>query len=114
MRYMFLIYADEATDRREGPVGEEMMKAYWGFQQEVEQKGAFVAGAPLESSTTATTVRVRQGSTLTTDGPFAETKEQLGGYYILECADLDEATAWAAKIPSAANGAIEVRPMMDM
>jgi hypothetical protein len=109
MRYMFLIYADEA-----GPPDDDLMKAYWAFQQEVEQKGALVAGEPLESSTTATTVRVRQGSTLTTDGPFAETKEQLGGYYILECADLDEATAWAAKIPSAASGAIEVRPIMNM
>ena len=88
------------------------MQGYGAFTQEVKEKGLMVAGDPLEKSTTATTVRVRGGSTETTDGPYAETKEQLGGYYILDCKDLDEAIECAAKIPSAAFGSIEIRPIM--
>jgi hypothetical protein len=114
VKYMFLIYADEAVERQPGPEAEELFKAYWAFHEEVTSSGRFVAGDPLESVATATTVRVRDGETLTTDGPFAETKEQLGGYYILDCADLDEALGWAAKIPSALTGSIEVRPIMTM
>ena len=67
---------------------------------------------PLQSISTATTVRLRNGRTQTTDGPFAETKEQLGGYYLLDCKDLDEAISYAAKIPSAKNGSVEIRPVM--
>ena len=92
----------------------ELTHPYWAFTEEVQTAGKMVAGDALESVTTATTVRVRDGETLTTDGPFAETKETLGGYYILECADLDEALAWAAKIPSAKHGSIEVRPVSTM
>lgn len=113
MKYICLIYADESVERQ-GPETEQLMKDYWAFTEEVRAAGKMVAGDALESATTATTVRVRDGQTLTTDGPFAETKEQLGGYYILDCADLDEALAWAAKIPSARLGSVEVRPIADM
>jgi hypothetical protein len=78
------------------------------------EKGLFVGGDPLEDPSTATTVRVRDGKTLTTDGPFAETKEVLGGYYVLECENLDQALEYAAKIPSAEFGSIEVRPLMSI
>jgi hypothetical protein len=111
---MCLIYADEAVERKPGPEREEMHKAYWAFTQEVQAAGKMVAGDALESASTATTVRVRDGETLTTDGPFAETKEQLGGYYVLDCEDLDEALSWAARIPSATLGSIEVRPVATM
>ncbi len=114
MKYMCLIYADEAVDRKPGPESEALHKAYWEFTQEVLAAGKMVGGDALESVSTATTVRVRDGQTLTTDGPFAETKETLGGYYILDCENLDEALAWAAKIPSAKNGSIEVRPVANM
>ena len=114
MKYMLLIYRDEQSEGAPGS-SEELGKAYFAFHQEVTDAGVLVAGDALEPVGTATTVRVKAGDTLTIDGPYAETKEQLGGYYILECADLDEATAWAAKIPSALNGgAIEVRPVADM
>jgi hypothetical protein len=114
VKYMCLIYAEEAVERAPGPESEALYKAYWAFTEEVQAAGKMVAGNALESVSTATTVRVRDGETLTTDGPFAETKEQLGGYYILDCADLDEALAWAAKIPSAKIGSIEVRPISEM
>jgi len=82
------------------------------FSEETKKAGKLIAGDALQATTTATTVRVRDGKRLTTDGPFAETKEQLGGYYIVEAKDLDEALAIAAKIPSARFGSIEVRPVM--
>jgi len=111
---MFLIYAEE-TDRQVG-ADDDLNKAYMTFTEEVVNKGLMRGGAPLASSATATSVRVKDGKTLTTDGPFAETKEQLGGYYILECGDLDEALGWAAKIPTAALGVgtVEVRPVIEM
>ena len=112
MKYMCLIY--EPPVERTAEELDALFKAYWAFTQDVQAAGKMVAGDALESVTTATTVRVRDGETLTTDGPFAETKETLGGYYILECADLDEALAWAAKIPSAKHGSIEVRPVSTM
>ena len=90
-----------------------MMAAYDAFTEEVKAAGAFVGGEALQPTSTATTVRVRDGEPLLTDGPFAETREQLGGYYLLECDDLDEAIRWAAKIPGAATGCVEVRPIMD-
>ncbi len=114
MRYMLSIYGKEAAWETATPEDiRRTLAAYEEFGREVHGKDAFVAGDGLQSSTTATTVRVRDGETLVTDGPFAETKEQLGGYYVLECADLDEAIAWAAKIPGALTGTIEVRPVMD-
>ena len=82
------------------------------FTKDIVDRGIHKGGEALQQIATATTVRVREGETLTTDGPFAETKEQLGGFYLLECADLDEAIAWAKKVPLSGGG-IEVRPVMD-
>jgi hypothetical protein len=113
MQYLLLIYANEAEAAAAGEAGmKEMMNAYRTFTQSIIQGGQFKAGDALKSTSTATTVRVRDGKTLTTDGPFAETREQLGGYYLIEARDLDEATAIAARVPSAKFGSIEVRPVM--
>ena len=111
MRYMFLIYDREAEFATRT---DNLMPEYGAFTEEVNRAGVMRAGDPLQPVGTATTVRVRNGKAATTDGPFAETKEQLGGYYILDCKDLDEATSYAAKIPSAKFGSIEVRPIMEM
>ena len=91
-----------------------MMQGYGAFTNEVREAGIMKEGAPLQGSDTATTVRLRNGKADAVDGPFAETKEVLGGYYILDCENLDEAIAYAAKIPSAAHGSIEIRPVMSM
>ena len=113
MRYMMLVYTQEGQNASP----EEMAEVYNGHlavQQETTRRGIFRAAEPLQTTASATTVRVHDGKILVTDGPFAETKEQLAGYYILDCADLDEALEWAAKIPSACGGAtgcIEVRPI---
>jgi hypothetical protein len=112
MQYTLLIYDDEQvwanmSEAERGAVFGE----YGTYTQEMRDAGAYVDGAPLQSIQTATTVRVRDGETLTTDGPFAETKEQLGGYYVVDVASLDEALDWAARIPSARLGSIEVRPV---
>ena len=111
MRYMFLIY-DVETEQNERAA--ELMPAYGAFTQEVTSSGIMRGADRLHPTGSATSVRVRDGNPLTTDGPFAETKEQLGGFYILECKDLDDALAYAAKIPSARFGTIEVRPIMEM
>lgn len=114
MRYMFLIYSQETA---EGPPADEIVRlkqAHGAVMDEAGRKGVLLGVERLKSTATATTVRTRNGSALTTDGPFAETKEQLAGYYILECADLDEAIEWAGKIPSGcrgASGCIEIRPV---
>ena len=114
MRYMLSIYGDEARYANATPAdAAQVMEAYGAFGREVEEAGAYVSGDGLQPSATATVVRVRDGETLLTDGPFAETREQLGGFYLLECKDLDEALRWAAKIPDATGGAVEVRPVMD-
>lgn len=111
MQYLLLIYADETTDPRPGtPEGDAFINAYWAFTEDLGKKN--LGGNALESVSTATSVRVRNGKTLTTDGPFAETKEQLGGYYLVEADNLDDAIAIAARIPSAKHGSIEVRPVM--
>ena len=113
MQYMALIYDSEATMAALSPKAREQLFAdYMTFTKAAKDAGVYVAGDALKEVATATTVRVRSGETLLTDGPFAETKEQLGGYYLLECKDLDEAVKWAAKIPSAKYGSIEVRPVM--
>jgi hypothetical protein len=113
MQYMLLIFDDEQVW---AGMGEEergkLYEAYGTFTNELRESGALVNADQLQSSSTATLVRVRDGETLTTDGPFAETKEQLGGYYLIEVESLDEAIEWAAKIPSAAKGTIEVRPVV--
>lgn len=112
MQYMILIYGDEKAWTTMKP--EEMEKEfgkYMQYSKDLAQSGAMVGGASLKPVATATTVRVRNGKTSTTDGPFAETKEQLGGYYIVEAKSLDEAVKWAAKCPGASHGCCEVRPL---
>jgi len=91
-----------------------MMQAYEAFTKDVQEAGVYIGGEPLQPMATATTVRVRGGAASSMDGPFAETKEQLGGYYMLDCANLDDALGYAAKIPTAPSGSIEVRPIMEM
>lgn len=118
MRYMLLIYADEQA--REALSPEEAKKAMAKAQtviDEISEHGIFRGADPLQPTSTATTVRMQNGKALITDGPFAETKEQLGGYFILDCKDLDEALEWAAKIPAACGGGtgcVEVRPIREM
>lgn len=113
MQYLLLIYEAEsvAAGMSKEQLGEIFMR-YKTFTEEIKASGHFVGGDALESISTATTVRVREGKTVTTDGPFAETKEQLGGYYLVEAKDLDEAMAIAARIPASETGSIEVRPVM--
>jgi hypothetical protein len=115
MQYLLLIYSDESrweqlTEQERGQLGQE----YGAYTTEMREKGAFLAGAPLQSTSTATTVQLRDGKQVVTDGPFAETKEQLGGYYLVDVESLDDAIDWAARMPSARFGKIEVRPVMDM
>ena len=115
MEYMLLIYHSEAESKKMSAAHHrEIFQEYQTFTQDLTKSGKNKGGAPLEQSTTATTVRVRTGKTVVTDGPFAETKEQLGGYYIVEAKDLDEAISIAARIPGAKHGSIEVRPIMKM
>jgi hypothetical protein len=113
MRYLALIYTEEPTEAPSESEGRQMMAEYGAYTEMVKSNGAFLAGEALEPSSSATTVRVRDGKVSTTDGPFAETKEQLGGYYQLNCKDLDEAIDLASKIPGARSGAIEVRPIVE-
>jgi hypothetical protein len=114
MRYLLTIYGDESGWNDVTPEqSQQIMAAYGAFGQEAQAAGVLLGGEGLQPTSTATTVRVRDGEALTTDGPFAETREQLGGYYLLECKDLDEAIGWAAKIPGAQDGSVEVRPVMD-
>ena len=112
MKYLCSIYGDESQMAGATPEQvNEMLEAYGAFGQEAGD--AIAAGEGLQPTSTATTVRVRDGERLLTDGPFAETKEQLGGFYLLECDSLDEAIEWAAKIPGARFGSVEVRPVMN-
>ena len=115
MKYLLTIYGDETRWEHITPEeGQAIMNAYWAFQSEVETAGAFIAGEGLQSTGTATTVRVRDGERMLTDGPFAETKEQLGGFYMVDAKDLDEAVAWAARIPTPYGGCVEVRPIWEI
>src|SRR5216683_4883075 len=112
MQYLLLIYRNEAQQSKMDPADYQKLSAeYSAYTQSIIQSGNFKAGDGLQPTTTATTVRVREGKTLTTDGPFAETREQLGGYYLVEAKDLDAALAIAARIPGARFGSIEVRPI---
>ncbi len=113
MEYMLLIYNSEAEGKKR-PAAEhqQIFQEYMTFTEDLNKSGRNKGSAPLEQTTTATTVRVRNGKTVVTDGPFAETKEQLGGYYLVEAKDLDEAISIAARIPGAKWGSIEVRPIM--
>jgi hypothetical protein len=112
MRFMALIYTDEKTDISFGtPEWDQLMTEYRAFGEEARRRDAIIAGDPLQSTETATTLRLSEGKVVTLDGPFVETKEQLGGYYILECADQAEAAELAAMIPSAKAGCVEVRAL---
>ncbi|WCB96632.1 hypothetical protein DSM104299_05397 [Baekduia alba] len=106
MQYMLLIYVPSDGSERAEP------SAWFEYSQALQEAGVMVAGDGLQPGDTASTVRVRDGETLVTDGPFAETKELLGGYYVVEVDDLDAALAWAAKMPNIAFGSVEVRPVM--
>ncbi|HTQ07217.1 MAG TPA: YciI family protein [Polyangiaceae bacterium] len=115
MQYILLIYGNEAEGKSASKEDQMRMHAeYKVFTEELKASGRMKGGAPLESVSTATTVRVKGGKTLRTDGPFAETREQLGGFYSVEAKDLDEAVMIAAKIPGAKTGSIEVRPIMQL
>ena len=112
MKYALLIYGSEADYAEPGtPESNEIFEAYAKFTQEITTEGINLGGEALESVDTATTVRVRDGETITTDGPFAETKEQLGGFYLIEAEDLDAAISIAARLPGSWVGSVEVRPV---
>lgn len=114
MQYMILIYGDEknfAMMANDSEAMKQMYAAFTAYGSDMRGAGVLRAGAELKPTHTATTVRVKNGKTVTTDGPFAETKEQLGGYYIIDVPNLDEAVKWAARCPAAQGGSIEVRPV---
>ena len=117
MKYVILIYDESTADPEAAPPDPEVwaqtMAEYDAYTQALTKAGIHLGGEALQPHPTATTVRIRDGKTMTTDGPFAETHEQFGGFFILECKDLDEAVAWAAKIPTAKYGSIEIRPQWD-
>jgi hypothetical protein len=114
MKYLCLIYENEKNWETMPPADSEaIMNEYFAFTDGIRRSGQYVAGEALQPTSTATTVKVRNGKVSTTDGPFAETKEQLGGFYMIEAKDLNEAIQVAAKIPSARLGAIEIRPVVD-
>ena len=118
MRYLVLIYDEETANPSPEPpdpaVWAQVMGDYNAYSKMLRDRGAYVAGEALQPVTTATTVRVRDGQTMTTDGPFAETKEALGGFYMIEAKDLDEALELGAACPGAKVGSIEVRPVLDL
>ena len=114
MRYLCLIYENEKNwETMTQAESEAVMNEYFAFTGDIQKSGKYVAGEALQPTQTATTVRVRNGKISTTDGPFVETKEQLGGFYLIEAKDLNEAIQIAAKIPSARYGGVEVRPVVD-
>ncbi len=115
MKYLLLIYDNEhAAQQMTAEEAQADMQAYFALDEKMRAAGLQPSGEALEPSHTAKSVRVREGSTTTTDGPFAETVEQLGGFYLIEAPDLDAAVAWAEQIPAAKTGTIEVRPVMDL
>jgi hypothetical protein len=115
MQYALLIYGSEAESAKMTPAeGQAMFQGYMEFTKWLQQSGKAKGGEPLEKVANATTVRVRNGKTTTIDGPFAETKEQLGGFYLVDAKDLDDAISIAARIPGAKQGCVEVRPVMKM
>lgn len=112
MQYLLMIYSDESTDMKPGDPGwAEFMGRYGEFTQRIIASGEFKAGDALDNTSTATSVRVRNGERILIDGPFAETREQLGGYYLIEAENLDRAIEIAAQIPTAKTGTIEIRPI---
>ena len=112
MKFLALIYSDEsAWDSLGDADRSSMIEQYMAFSRDAEAAGVMLGGAELAPTRSATTVRVREGQTAVTDGPYAEAKEALGGYYLFECESFDEALDWSARIPGAQHGAIEVRPV---
>ena len=115
MQYLLMIYQNEAESGKLDAAARKNLTAEYGaYTQSIIQSGHFKAGDGLQPTTTATTVRVRDGKTLTTDGPFAETREQLGGYFLVDARDLDEAMSIAARIPGSRFGTIEIRPVVEL
>jgi hypothetical protein len=115
MKYLLLIYENESSlaglsEAEQGKIFED----YMTYTRGIKKDGNYIGGEALQPVATATTVRVKNGKTLTTDGPFAETREQLGGFYLVEAKDLDEALAFAARIPGARMGSVEVRPVLEV
>src|SRR5262245_42173028 len=113
MQYLVLIYSEEPTSAPDMAEIGAVMEEYNAYTQMLRDSGAYVSGEALQPTSTATTVRIRDGQTMTTDGPFAETKEALGGFYLIEAKDLDEALALGGACPGAKYGSIEVRPIVD-
>jgi hypothetical protein len=115
MRYLLLIYGNEQTAAAKSPEAQAAeMDAWWKYTTDLEQSGQHVAGAALQPIATATTVRLANGRPLVADGPFTETKEQLGGYYLIDVPNLDAAIAWASKMPHLPDGgSVEIRPIME-
>jgi hypothetical protein len=113
MRYLFLLYGPEGPlPAPDSPAGQQMIRDWSAATEAMAQAGVLIGCGPLQPPAAATTVRVRDGEVLLTDGPAAEIKEQFGGYTLIECAGLDEALRWAATLPTALNGAVEVRPVV--
>jgi hypothetical protein len=114
MKYLLLLFGDESSweSASEEDLGAEMA-AYEEYERELTDAKVYVAGEGLQPTSTATTMRIVDGERVLTDGPFAETKEQLGGFYVLDCKDLNEALDWAERCPASKDGSIEVRPVMD-
>jgi hypothetical protein len=114
MRYLLLIYTEQQLEPPSDDAAAAMSDAYTAFGADIKARGLLLAGEALTATSSATTVKVRDGQTVTTDGPYAETKEALGGFYLIEARDLDEAIETAAKIPAARHGSIEVRPIWEL
>ena len=115
MRYLCLIYGDENAHQSMPQSDLQVMRRdYFAFTDDIQKSGHYLGGSALQPTGTATTVRVREGKVSTTDGPFAETREQLGGFYLVEARDLNEAIQVASRIPGARLGSVEVRPIMEM
>lgn len=114
MNYLLLIYGNEKAEAdMSKEESDQVMSAYYAYTEDLEKAGVLKGGEALHPTSSATTVRVQNGKKVTTHGPFAETKEQLGGYYLIDCNNLDEAIEWAAKCPGARTGSVEVRPVVD-
>ncbi len=115
MKYMLLIFANEAGQQAASKAEvDQMMAAYGAYTQAMIKAGVMAGGDRLQPTTSATTVRIANGKTKVLNGPYAETKEQLGGYYIIDAPDLDAALSWAARCPAASHGVVEVRPIWTM
>ncbi len=114
MKYLFLLYSDEPLPGPGTEQARQLMAAWGPAREAMEKAGVLIDCAPLQPASASTSVRVHRGETLITDGPAAEIKEQFGGFTLIECADLDEALSWAARIPTASAGTVEVRPVVDV